>query len=214
MKKIFALSLVLGACGAEPSPQVMMPPDHMMMPSPSPSPSTSPSPSPTPAPVQDGRSTRRVSVAQMRKAIPALFNGLTWTGGNPRNPVPMFDLMARTLGEANYLSSTEENLEPNPIFAKFMDDMAGQVCAAAVAADRAAPAAQDKMVLPYAADPARNLRFLRLKLHGIYVPENSTEGLENLQALYDGVLGETSSADQAWTGVCIAMLTAPELMAY
>lgn len=227
--------------GPEVPPPVSPSPSPTMSPSPSPSPTTSPSPSPSPStpgeptfddhwnpqdpseqgpgdlfPVieRDGKAARRLTVAQLRASIPALFGGLTWTNNNRPTGTVMFNSLSRTLGEADYLGQTEENREPNPIFFKFMDDMAGQVCTNAVAADTARTVASERVVKPFAEDPDRNLRFLRLKLHGIYVPESSTEGLAELRKLYDDVLADTRSADQAWSAVCVAMLTAPEFMAY
>ena len=163
---------------------------------------------------RDGKAARRLTVAQLRASIPALFGGLTWTNNNRPTGTVMFNSLSRTLGEADYLGQTEENREPNPIFFKFMDDMAGQVCTNAVAADTARTVASERVVKPFAEDPDRNLRFLRLKLHGIHVPAGSTEGLTELRKLYDDVLADTRSADQAWSAVCVAMLTAPGFMAY
>ncbi len=164
--------------------------------------------------LRDGKNAHRLTVGQLRASIPALFGGITWTNGSRTNPVVMFNTLSRTLGEADYVSVTQESTSPNPIFAKFMDDMAGQVCKLAVAADVAATGSTPKQVIPYATEVDRNLRFLRLKLHGIHVPDASMEGLSELRQLYNDILADTHDANQAWTGVCIAMLTAPEFMAY
>ena len=160
-----------------------------------------------------GREARRMTVAQLRASIPALFDGVVWEGqvGNLR--APMFDLLSRTLGEADYLQITQENTDPSPLFAKFMDDMAGMVCSTSVTNDRAKPAA-DRVVMPYDTDVAANIRWLRLKLHGIYVPEGETDGIEDLVQLHTDITNDTGDADQGWTGVCVAMLTAPEFLAY
>jgi hypothetical protein len=69
-------------------------------------------------------------------------------------------------------------------------------------------------IMVYPDDVDANLRFLRLKFHGIYVPDDSVEGLTDLRALYEDILSLTNQPAQAWSGVCIAMLTAPEFMAY
>ena len=44
----------------------------------------------------------------------------------------MWDVLSRTLGEADYVEVTENNVEATPLFAKFMDDMAAQVCSKAL----------------------------------------------------------------------------------
>ena len=206
-------------------------------PTPTPSPTASPSPTAIPEPsfddhwtqtapddhgpgdltpviVREGKSAQRLSVSQLRASIPALFGGLTWTNGSRTNPLIMFNTLSRTLGEADYVGVTAENRQPNPIFAKFMDDMAGQVCKGAVTADAAASGSTPKSVVLYGTDVDKNLRYLRLKLHGVYVPDTSTEGLGELHQLYDDIMADTHDANQAWTGVCVAMLTAPEFMAY
>ena len=97
------------------------------------------------------------------------------------------------------------------LFAKFMDDMAASVCRQAV--ERDAAGGSPKLVVAHE-DVTDNLRFLRLKLHGLHVPEGSAEGLEDLRALFDEILTATNDPNQAWWGVCIAMLTAPEMLAY
>ena len=142
-----------------------------------------------------------------------LFNGVTWEEAYRGMNMNAFDALSRTLGEADYIEVTAPNTEPSPLFAKFMDDMAGNVCEAAVTADRQANSS-NRSVVQFENDVDQNLRFLRLKLHSIYVPDTSMEGLEDLRQLYDDILGDTNSPEQAWTGVCIAMLTAPEFMAY
>lgn len=161
-----------------------------------------------------GKVARRLSVDQLRRSIPALFGGITWTVRQGQRDVIGFDALARALGEADYIQTSASNLDPSPLFAKFMDDMAGDVCAKAVAHDRAAATPRNDRVLIRRDDPDANLRFLRLKLHGLLVPMSSRAGIEDLRILYDEILAETRSEDEAWTGVCVAMLTAPEFMAY
>lgn len=156
-----------------------------------------------------GKRARRISVDNLRQSIPQLFDGINWTNGNgSRN---QFDQLSGTLGEADYLNVTQENTEPSPLFAKFMDDMAGHVCEKAVDGD--AQGASQHIVM-YPDDVSANLRFLRLKFHGIYVPENSNESLADLRALYEDILSLTNEPKQAWYGVCVALLTAPEFLAY
>ena len=156
-----------------------------------------------------GKRARRISVDHLRQSIPALFNGISWT--NPNGSQNQFDKLSQTLGEADYLNVTQENAEPSPLFAKFMDDMAGNVCDKAIRDDSQGTS---QHIMGYPDDVDANLRFLRLKFHGIYVPDDSVEGLTDLRALYEDILSLSNQPAQAWAGVCIAMLTAPELMAY
>lgn len=167
---------------------------------------------PTPVEV-DGRIARRMSVDQLRRSIPVLFDGITWTVTVRGREQVGFDVLSRTLGEADYIQATSHNEEPSPLFAKFMDDMASDVCNKAIRADLEATVGEPRLVIHDEADVDATLRFLRLKLHGIYVPDGSTEGLEDLRALYDDVTA-AQGTQVGWFSVCIAMLTAPELIAY
>lgn len=161
---------------------------------------------------KEGKWARRVTVDQLRRSIPTLFDGITWNIAARGRQVPGFDVLASTLGEPDYLQTTASNLDPSPLFAKFMDDMAADVCRQAVDRDRTANAV--KLVIQHPDNIQQNLRFLRLKLHGIHVPSDSMEGLGELATLYSDILSGTNDPDQAWWGVCIAMLTAPETLAY
>lgn len=160
----------------------------------------------------DGAVARRLSVDQLRRSIPALFGGITWTIPAARgNPIQQFDSLARTLGEADYLQATLNDLGPSPLFAKFMDDMAGDVCDKAIAADRANSDPNTRLLIRDATDVNANLRFLRLKFHGIWA--EGEDGIQDLRRLYDEILVDEGE-DSAWVGVCVAMLTAPEFMVY
>lgn len=156
-----------------------------------------------------GRYARRMSVLQLKTAIPQLFGGITWTSGSSN----MFDVMSRTLGQADYLQLTFSTRDSTSLFMKFMDDMAGQVCKAAVTKDLQTKALETRSVVRYD-DVNKTLRFLRLKFHSIYVPENSMESIQQLRTLYDRVLAKTKKESTAWEGVCIAVLTAPEFFSY
>lgn len=162
--------------------------------------------------IREGRTARRLTVDQLRSSIPALTGGLTWEGQLRGQTINMFDGLSRTLGEADYIEVTASNTDPSPLFAKFMDDMAGDVCTKTLRADQQKPAS-DRSIIPYASDVDRNLRFLRLKFHGIHVADGTTDGIVELRGLYDAILAE-ADAGQAWLGVCVAVLTDPEFMAY
>ncbi|CAN0566460.1 unnamed protein product, partial [Laminaria digitata] len=164
------------------------------------------------APESSARQSRRLTVDQLRRSIPALFGGITWTVPARPQPVAGFDALASTLGEPDYIQATTNNLDPSPLFAKFMDDMAASVCRQAL--DRDATGESPALVLQHPSNPQENLRFLRLKLHGIHVAPDSMEGLEDLYGLYTETLATAEDPAQAWWAVCIAMLTAPEMMAY
>ena len=167
---------------------------------------------PTHVSAAEGKVARRMSVDQLRRSIPALLGGITWTAG--RNATPQFGALSRTLGEANYIQVNEDSLDPSPLFAKFMDDMAGDVCRKALARDAESGPNAEKLLVPSASDVDATLRFMRLKFHALHVPDGTQEGIAELRALYDTILSDTGEVGQAWLGVCVAVLTAPEMMIY
>jgi len=165
------------------------------------------------------RKPQRMSVDQIRRSVPHIMAGAYWDYGiPPATPTNILDLIARTLGEADYISSNSDDREVSPLFMKFMDNMASKVCINAILHDNGA-AEEDRVVRRYT-DPAENLRYLRLKFHGIWIPPNSTEGIEDLLKLYSDLEAHdpfTNLSDPEvfqWYGVCVAMLSSPEFFAY
>lgn len=162
----------------------------------------------------EGKVARRLSVDELRRSIPEIFGGITWTVPSGRAAEGVgFDQLSRTLGEADYIQSTVNNLDPTPLFLKFMDDMAGDVCEKAILHDAGTTAPADRIILRET-DINANLRYLRLKLHGLQVTGNSMDGLVELRALYDDIVAESGDPNDGWFGVCVAMVTAPEFLAY
>lgn len=164
------------------------------------------------------RNARRINFFKLRQSIPVLFGGMTWVDGNGAN---RFDQLASTLGRADYIQVNKDNDEVTKLFMKLMNDMALNVCSRAVANDYKLTGsnASKRVFARYqgANEVLQNLRFVRLKFHGVYVPDNSTDGLQGLQTLYNGVLAsKTAKGDKqkAWELVCVAMLTSPEFYVY
>ncbi len=156
---------------------------------------------------------RRLSVDQLRRSIDTLFGGISWVVRRPGPRTNGFEVFAAALGKADYISIMAESLEPSPLFAKFMDDMAGDVCQKAVEHDRT-QSSDPPLVVADAEDPDETLRFLRLKLHGIHVPKGQADEIADLRSLYGGILAESMDPYTAWYGVCVAMVTAPEFLTY
>ena len=120
---------------------------------------------------------QRLSIAQLRASLPVLMGSeldggpVTWRLGNGQ---PGLDAMALSLQEPDFVQITQEDLSPSPLYLKFMDDAARDVCNRALNADfqRTGTA---RVLLPFVSNtdtPAtnlngfnQNLRFLKLKLH-------------------------------------------------
>jgi hypothetical protein len=170
---------------------------------------------PSGMPTFAGHTALRMTVDQLRRSIPALFGGITWKVTRGGQQVVGFDALSRTLGEADYLAVTSDNRDASPIFEKFMDDMAGNVCDQAMAFDHTVSAGDQRLIIQSDTDIDQNLRFMRLKFHGLYVAPGSTEGISDLRGLYDQCAQDANgNADAGWGCVCVAVLTAPEFMAY
>jgi hypothetical protein len=172
-----------------------------------------PAPPVNPAAVPDGRATRRLTVDQLRRSIPQLFGGDHWTLTYRGEEVDLFDALARTLGEADYVEVTQNNVDPNPLFQKFMDDMASQLCGKALQADAANRDLESRLILRHPDDVDANLRFLRLKFHGVWMAPGDDAGLAGLRKLHDDVKRDADE-QAAWQAVCVALVTSPEFLAY
>lgn len=81
--------------------------------------------------------TKRLSVEQLRRTLPALMgddkagNPITWQDGQAAG----LDVNAAALGEADYIYMTADETSPGPLYVKFMDDAARSVCDQALEAD-------------------------------------------------------------------------------
>ena len=157
-----------------------------------------------------------MTVDQLRRSVDHLFGGESWTLRTQNRDFDLFEELARTLGAADYVEVTEPVVEPSPLFQKFMDDLSAQLCSKAVQRDGQANDASDKLIVRYPDDVDANLRFLRLKFHGVYIAEDTPPNGDELEAyrtLFSDIATD-SNTGTAWVGVCMAMLTAPEFIAY
>jgi hypothetical protein len=175
---------------------------------------------------------QRLSVAQLRNAFPVVLGNdakgkpITWMVGTK----PGFDTMARTLGEPDYSLVTDEDRTPSPLYAKLMDDAARDGCSRALDADATRADKNARAILRYVeptdVDPKtapgidQNLRYLKLRFHGVHIDATDTTTVAPLEKLFvDGAAASTSSAPDAkarsgWMVVCVALLTAPEFHLY
>ena len=157
---------------------------------------------------------RRLTVEQLRRSIPVAMGStaagepITWQVGSKKG----LDDNADTLGEADYISTTEDNMEPSPLYLKFMDDAARDVCKRALDADEAQTDAEKRTITRHA-DPNANLRYLKLRFHGIKVADDDSTSIAELRKLYDGAVA-TADEREGWHVVCVSLLTAPEFHIY
>lgn len=177
---------------------------------------------------------RRISVQQLRRSLPVALGkndkgeNVTWLVDGEKG----LDKMAKTLGEADFVTTNEDTLVPTPLYAKFMDDAARSVCDQALAADfKQADEAKRTLLrhvertdLPATAPEAfdANLRYLKLRFHGVKVAEGDEQVLAPLRELFTkGVQaaagGEPLTQEhvkEGWRLVCVALVNAPEFHVY
>lgn len=171
---------------------------------------------------------QRLTVRQLAGSMPVALGGNTWQVGSTNG----FDARKATLGEPDYISVVDENLEPSALYLKFMGDAARDGCTRTVNAD--ASLAQNQRVMTRfvglgdtvatnAAGVDDNLRYLKLRFHAVKVPPGDDAPIAGLRALFDaavkGAQGSAASPTQAhvkegWRAVCVALLTAPEYHLY
>jgi hypothetical protein len=172
-------------------------------------------------------STRRLSIAQLTSSLPIVLGGKTWTVGSASG----FALRSATLGKADYIGIVDESLEPSPMFQKFMMDAAVSGCTNAVNAD-AALAANQRVLMRFvsltdtvktnAAGVDDNLRYLKLRFHGVKLGSSDAATLDGLRTVFTaavtGVAGtgtpSAAAVREGWRAVCVALLTAPEYHLY
>jgi hypothetical protein len=183
---------------------------------------------------QRSATVQRLSVQQLRRSLPVALgqdqNGrdVEWRLRN----LPGLDVMAGSLGEPDYIDSTEEVLEASPLYMKFMDDAARATCDQTHQSDFQKVNSGDRVVLRFA-EPAdtvasqpqaidNNLRYLKLRFHAIRLDADDSDSIASLRTLFttgvdisaDGNPVDEDDVRAGWRLVCVAMLTAPEFHLY
>ena len=156
-----------------------------------------------------------------------VLGGNTWRVGTANG----FNTRSATLGEPDYIGVVDENLEASTLYQKFMADMARDGCTRTANAD-AALAANARVLMRFVAlnDTVTtnangidsNLRYLKLRFHGVKVAATDTTSIAGLRTVFsDAVRGAAGTATptaahvkEGWRAVCVALLTAPEYHLY
>lgn len=185
-----------------------------------------PSAPPTVAPVDPEappvRPRRRMDIDQLDRAIRRVTGGIGWTEIRNGVEVNLFTDLAATLGKADFVQVTVDNLETSAIFQKFLGDAARSVCERRLQADLALAAPEERLLLPAAAgelgglEPAgidAHLVALRRTYHGVRMAPESPE-MENWRWLYQSVLHVSGEPARGWNAVCVALLTHPDFYLY
>jgi hypothetical protein len=175
-----------------------------------------PSAPPTEAPL---RPRRRMDIDQLDRAIRRVTRGIGWTEMRNNVEVNLFVDLAATLGKADFIQVTADNLETSAIFQKFLGDAARSVCERRVAADQATLDPAARVILP--ADPVdvddvrldAQLIALRSAFHGEPTSADSPT-LASWRWLYQSELHMSREPLRAWNAVCVALFTHPDFYTY
>lgn len=179
-------------------------------------------------------SPRRLSTDQLRASLPVAFGNdatgapITWKNG--ANPALSNAGIARSLGEPDYIDTTDEALDPSVLYAKFMDDAARNICGQGLDADATRTDPAQRALLRHvdladtvesnAAGVDANLRYLKLRFHAVKVAEGDTATVTPLRELFSTVSKASTETDpkakarEGWNAVCVALVTAPEFNLY
>jgi hypothetical protein len=170
-----------------------------------------------------GRAPRRITVAQLKSSI-LITTGRQWT---------QIDNLAASLGKADFALVNAEATEPNLVFAKFLEDGAREVCLGAASTDLGRPVAADRVLSPMVpatvsdltalpdADVKTNLVYLSTRFWGQPLAGDELDTwLASFKALAAATKTATPPAtvpapkQQAWGGICIALMTDPRFFTY
>jgi hypothetical protein len=177
---------------------------------------------------------RRLSVDQWRASIPVVFgndvqgNPIAWT--LPNGTPALAAGIARSMGEPDYLATTDEALSPSVAYSKFADDAGRALCTKAMDADAARVDASTRVLVRHVAladtvesNPdavMKNLRYLKLRFHGVRLKDSDNTTLLPLREVLASAVKGSPSTDTAarsregWKTVCVALFTAPEFHVY
>ena len=167
------------------------------------------------------RPRKRLNITQLDSAIEAVTGGLRWKE-SPGDTTSLYEQLAVSLGEPDYLTLTTEDLTPGVLFQKFLGDASRKICAELVSVDPTRPASDRALYLEanpehsWATHPdeiTANLVALLERFHSHSLSENSPQ-LENWKWLYQSaeLIGENS--ERAWEVVCIGLLQHPDFYSY
>ncbi len=179
---------------------------------------------------------RRLTVPQVQASFAAVLG--TDVNGNPVNwmvgsTTSGFDRYGGALASADFLNITEDGVEPSTLYAKFMGDAARDACNRTLAADAVRTELAERVMTRFvertdtvAKNPDgidQNLRYLKLRFHGVKLPDDDTARIEALRTLFDTVVQKASGGSAnpsanhvrvGWHAVCVALLTDPEFHLY
>jgi hypothetical protein len=170
---------------------------------------------------------KRLTVDMLQASLPVVAGTgadgrpITWTITRAGREVEALSSegLGRSLGRPDYVQITEEAALPTPLYAKFVDDMARDVCAKMVRADLATSGTRSLVRFASLEAPAEraaveeNLRYLMLRFLGQKVAPDDGAAVADLLTLFE-TAGGSADPQAGWTAVCVGLLTSPGFHLY
>jgi hypothetical protein len=212
MKRIVLALLALAACSKPEAP----PPTSATLEKIADSPAVVPLPDPDLQGGHVGRAPRRITVAQLDQNI-QVTTGRRWS---------QIDTLAPSLGRADYALVNQENIEPNLVFAKFLEDGAREVCLATATADKAIPLAKDRVLsreVPETiidltkiddATAKKNLVYLTTRFWGQPLAGSELDGWAATFKATATRAQFLKKPEQLYGAICIALMTDSRFISY
>lgn len=171
----------------------------------------------------DTRSRRRMDLDQLNATIRTVTGGVGWTEMRGSREVDLLVELSATLGKPDFVEITTEDLEPSPIFLKFLDDAARSICDVMIKRETTEGSEAPRVLFVDAA-PAdswernptavqRNLSSLLLRFHGRHVVPGSPE-MQSWTWMVQSVNHVNPDPVEAWRTVCVALFTHPDFYTY
>lgn len=146
---------------------------------------------------------RRLSIDQLERAIDSVANLAPGT-------VKLPAALSVTLGRPDYQRVTEENLEPTPLFMKFLFDIAVGVCSSVSDGEAARPVA-DRLMTRFSTRD-ENLKFMALRFTGLDGP--AAEPLVQRLITVHTAASSSPKPRAGYEAACVALITSPEFLLY
>lgn len=168
------------------------------------------------------RSRKRMELEQLSKSLKQVTDGIGWTEMRGNTEVDLFDDLGSTLGRADYIQITQEDLEPSAMFQKFLNDAARSVCARLLDREMRAPLGQRILIVQSSPSdkietrPERinaDLQAAILRFHGRSLASDAPE-LESWRWLFRSAEHVSGDPVEAWRAVCIGLITHPDFYTY
>ncbi|MBL8952017.1 MAG: hypothetical protein JNK82_14635 [Myxococcaceae bacterium] len=150
------------------------------------------------------RGPRRMSVDQIERSLDEI-------GGLPAGSIKLPADLAVTLGRPDYKRVNEEQLQPTPLFMKFMLDITGFYCPSLAQFEATRPAAE--RIYTRFATVDENIRFMLLRFTGIEGAD-ADPYVVRLKAAYDTGSQSTTVPLAGYQAVCASLFTSPEFLLY